>query len=188
MKEILGQLWGKLPPKARLFVACCALVTCMSCGLIIGWLAWDSGYIRQRLGMVATTDDLQQQTEAINTASSVVVADAIDQALDAYDDNLRAYMQRERKWAEDTILKPMVQAIRQHDDQLKLLLDATNANTSRLDAIPHAQVEQMQRLIDQATGSNEMVRLLRELNNRIDRLEQDASRQSEPRKQSKQRF
>jgi GTPase involved in cell partitioning and DNA repair len=104
----LAETWGYLPPRIRrgvlgmLFVAGVLLI------LMFGYLAYSTGEIHRRFGVLPTVQDMQEQTEAITsdmaTKSDV---DAIRMELSMYQDSLA----RLRVHLDSTLLAPGLMAV-----------------------------------------------------------------------------
>ncbi len=190
-RAAITRIWNALPREVRVALLLGLVAAMIAAGIVVAWLAWDSGYVRDRLGIVATTEDLQQQTDHVASAASESVDSAVGRSLRAYDEELRAYLDAERRQAIDTILTPMLYALAELDKRQRQMLSAQDANTRRLDELPKAYNGQLQRLID-ATDGDETSRLLRDILERLETIERDRptdpSIHPPPRRNSKTRL
>lgn len=188
-RAAIARVWNALPKEVRVALLVGLVGAMIAGGMVVTWLAWDSGYLRDRLGMVATTEDLDTQTREIGQATGEAVDSVVHRSLRLYDQELRAYLAGERSQAIDTILTPMLYALAELDKRQRQMLAATDANTKRLDELPKAYGGQLQRLID-ATEGDETSKLLRDILERLETIETE--RQGEepkpPRRNTKTRL
>jgi hypothetical protein len=163
----LPNLWTRLPKEVRGAFLVALVVGIVSACIVIAYLAWESGYLRERLGGVATTKDIEHQTNQLQEQGGELMQGAVHQALQEYDQNLRAYLDAERSAAVDTILTPMLFALKELDKRQRQMLAATDANARRLDELPKAYDQKLERLITAADGGGTTT-LLKDI---IERLE-----------------
>jgi hypothetical protein len=171
----LSWLWPKLPHEVRIVGLIAVLAAGVSAGMVIGLLAWDSGFVRERLG-IATERTAPQPPEQPPPPDIMQV---VHHALSEYDANLRAYLAQERSAAIDTLLTPMLAALRELDKRQRIMLAATTANTERINDLPKAYDDRLERIMDrQPTNINALLqdiverldaqdRSLRELANKV---------------------
>lgn len=157
----LSWLWPKLPHEVRIVGLIAVLAAGVSAGMVIGFLAWDSGFVRERLGL-----DTEAPAPPPAQAPPPDIMQVVHHALSEYDANLRAYLAQERAAAIDTLLTPMLAALRELDKRQRIMLAATTANTERINDLPKAYDDRLERIMDrQPTDINA---LLQDVVDRLD--------------------
>jgi hypothetical protein len=158
----LSWLWPKLPHEVRIVGLIAVLTAGVSAGMVIGFLAWDSGFVRERLGI-----GTEASTPPPPHAPPPDIMQVVHHALSEYDANLRAYLAQERSAAIDTLLTPMLAALRELDKRQRIMLAATTANTERINDLPKAYDARLERIMDrQPTDINALLKDV------VDRLDQ----------------
>jgi Mg2+ and Co2+ transporter CorA len=177
--EIIRTIWQAIPQGLKKFVGY-GVASGIALSLVVAmYLFWGSGYLQERLGLVATKDDIQEQSDTM----ALVVPAAIEQAVMRYDTTLKGYLNRERALAEDTLLKPMLRAIMELDKRQSDLLRIVGANTHSIDQHTKAYDEKLERVLN-ANDASETDRLLREL---LTKVEMQNEQIEEIRRQTKKR-
>lgn len=182
-------IWTKLPREVRIALLVAIVASAVMAAAVLSILAWESGYIRERLGGVATTKDLQEQTTDLHAQNGNLVDDAVHSSLSEYDRSLREYLDSERKAAIDTILTPMLFALQELDKRQRQMQAATENTNKRLDELPKAYDGRVERMLEQQSG-DETTRLMRSILERLENLEQQprSQPQEDGRRTIKQKF
>jgi len=150
----LAEIWSALPKGVRIIVAIGIVAMFCVLGTVVGYLAWYNSDLPTRLGVVATTKDIEHQTEELRDMGSGAVDAAVSAALAEYDHNLRGYLAGERLYAVDTILNPLLGAIQQLDKRQRQMQAAQQDATAKLDELPKAYDEKLERLMRAAQPAN----------------------------------
>lgn len=156
----LSWLWPKLPHEVRIVGLIAVLAAGVAAGMVIGFLAWDSGFVHERLGI---------GTEAPTPPPPAPPPDimhVVHHALSEYDANLRGYLAQERAAAIDTLLTPMLAALRELDKRQRIMLAATTANTERINDLPKAYDARLERIMDRQPAN--INGLLQDIVDRLD--------------------
>lgn len=156
----LSWLWPKLPHEVRIVGLIAVLAAGVAAGMVIGFLAWDSGFVHERLGI---------GTEAPSPpppAPPPDIMQVVHHALSEYDANLRGYLAQERAAAIDTLLTPMLAALRELDKRQRIMLAATTANTERINDLPKAYDARLERIMDRQPAN--INGLLQDIVDRLD--------------------
>jgi len=156
----LSWLWPKLPHEVRIVGLIAVLAAGVAAGMVIGFLAWDSGFVHERLGI---------GTEAPTPPPPAPPPDimhVVHHALSEYDANLRGYLAQERAAAIDTLLTPMLAALRELDKRQRIMRAATTANTERINDLPKAYDARLERIMDRQPAN--INGLLQDIVDRLD--------------------
>lgn len=124
--------WPKVPRTLRVIVLFILGSGALGVGLGVGFLAWKSGYIEERLGMVATSKDLEQQTAAITghvDDTDQRVRTIVNASLQQYTDSLAMV----RTDVEETMAKPILQNIIALKAQVRVLMQAQDITNNALE-------------------------------------------------------
>jgi hypothetical protein len=144
----LADLWNQSPRSLKKVLASMLLVFAVVFAIVIGVHVWTAGWIQEKLGFVATRNDLQAQAATINQ-NARQVADQVTTALAAYDDSLKSYLGQERKLAVDTTLKPLVKMMFAMSRQIEELQTVQRTTQSQVRQLPAAYDASLRAIIDE---------------------------------------
>lgn len=165
----IPRIWESIPNGLKKFVG--IGVACGMAMVIVmaGYLFWGSEVVQERLARMklASKEDISDQTEALERGS----AHAMDALLMRYDSTLHAYLQLERRFATDTILVPLLEAVRNLDKRQREMLKAQHTGNNELEQMTKAYDERLERMLQQ-NDPKAMERAMAEMMEKIER--QDA--------------
>lgn len=157
--ELAARIWNAIPAGLRKWVGGGIALGVAALIVLLGYLLYQSGYLKEKLGIDDIRKDIAQQTVQMEQ----VLPNAIDETVARYDSTLKQYLADERKLAEDTIMKPMLRAIVELDRQQQKMLRGMGASTESMEQRTRAIDEQLTRLLQQQDSEAERNRLLREV-------------------------
>ena len=167
----VAELWNQSPKGLKKVLAGVLLVFAIVFGIVIGVHVWTAGWIQDKLGIVATKDDLEEQTTTI-AAQQALVASEVDAALARYDESVKGYLQQERKLAVDTTLKPLLKLVFELRDDIRETKASTERTRTRVESMPQPQrYEDLQRIIQEQPPSR-TDQLLERVLDRLDEQDQ----------------
>lgn len=174
----LQSIWQAIPVGLKRFVGY-GVASGVALSLVLAmYLFWGTGYLQDRLGLVATKADITEQTRVMESA----MPSAIEEAVSRYDTTLKQYLQRERELAEDTIMKPILRAIMELDKQQREMLRSMGASTMSMEQRTRAIDDQLERLVQERNASEtdrlllELLRKVEEQNGQIEELRKGVKR------------
>lgn len=168
----LTSLWPRLPKELRVALLASLVAGGMAGGLVVGYMAWSSGYITEALGGVVKQQDLEEQTQELREMGSDATEAAASTAFAAYDHNLRNYLAHERQYAVDTILNPLLGAIRKLDVRQRQMQASQKDANAKLEELPKAYDEKLERLMRAAQAGNTSDRTEELLHQVLQRMEE----------------
>jgi|GEM_PF-3888353 hypothetical protein len=172
----LNRVWTRLSTPLKVVTVVVTLVVACVIAATVTILAWNAGIIQDKLGVLPTKDDLQEQTESLATAQTQKIDSVVNDAIDSYDLLMRQYMAEERRLAIDTAYVPLLRHIKTLTDAVTQLQRSSNATDSRVRELPRQFDEQLTRMIeavDPASDKERMEEIMRqnaELQERLDEL------------------
>lgn len=167
----LADLWNQSPKGLKKVLAGVLVVFAVVFAIVIAVHVWTAGWIQDKLGIVATKEDLQEQTGTI-AAQQALVAAEVDAALAKYDQSVKGYLQEERKLAVDTTLKPLLKLVFELRDDMRETKASTERTRSRVESMPQPQrYEDLQRIIQEQPPSR-TDQLLERVLDRLDEQDQ----------------
>lgn len=186
----ITRIWEAIPNGLKKFVGYGVASGIALAIVLAGYLFWGSDAVQQRLARMklASKDDISKQTETLETAGT----NAMDALLMRYDSTLHAYLDLERKFATDTILVPLLEAVRTLDLRQREMLREQRAGNNGLDQLSKAYDERLERLMQQ-NDPQAMERALAEVMGKLERQDamirelRDTDKRNK-RKSSKQEF
>ena len=128
----IAENWPKVPKVLRSILPVITTAGALGVGFGVGLLAWKSGYIEERLGLMATSKDVEQQTAVItdrvddtNERTNAIVHAALQQ----YTDSLTLV----RGDVEKTMARPILENIITLKGQVQALMKAQKLTTDALE-------------------------------------------------------
>lgn len=176
----LAALWPKLPKPLRMLFLAVLCVAALSFGITAGILAWRSGHIAQALGTTAKRVDLTHQTDTIRAVATEIAEDAATRAMHQVSDELRAHMADERRQAEDTILRPMLQVMYGLDRRLQRIERAQKITDDRVLALPVEFDAKLRRMAEETPPPTTDI-LIQQVLHRVEELGERMERIEKPR-------
>lgn len=144
----IAAIWPKVPHAIRAMVLLTLAAAAIGMGGAVGYMAWQSGYIEQRLGGVAKTADIVDQTEVIREQATDIANDAVSRSISQYDGSLKEFLREERQLAVDTTLKPMLRLLIALDQRQRRLESGQKVSDVRIQELPGQIDEKLQRLVE----------------------------------------
>lgn len=188
----IALFWNGLPPGLRKFLGAGAALGLAMAVLLVTWLAWGQGLIQDRLGLVATKDDLEQQTEVLAEYKTDAIDSIVNDAIASYDLEMRLYLSEERRLAFDTAYMPLLKQVKVLTDVIIEMQKAGKKTDQRVQEIPIQFDQKLMQMMEvvapmsQEDKINEILRqnaeLIEEMNLMKDELKTSG------RRTTKQRF
>lgn len=144
----IASIWPKIPHAIRAILLLFVAAAAIGMGGAVGYMAWQSGYIEQKLGGVATTTDIADQTDAIREQATEIANDAVTRSIAQYDNSLKEFMREERRLAVDTTLKPMLELLIILNRRQRNMESGQKVSDARLQELPGEIDEKLRRIVD----------------------------------------
>jgi hypothetical protein len=164
----IASIWPKIPHALRAMLLLFIAAAAIGMGGAVGYMAWQSGYIEQKLGHVATTTDLVDQTQVIRDQATEIANDAISRSFAQYDSSLKAFLRNERQLAVDTTLKPMLRLLLVLEARQKRMESGQKVSDARLQDLPRELDEKLRRIVE-AQPVDRTAAILREIQDQLDK-------------------
>lgn len=148
----LTELWNASPRSLKKVLASVLVVFAIVFAVVIAVHVWTAGWIQEKLGIVVTKEDLQEQTDTL-AANAQSAADQVSAALATYDDSLKVYLQSERRLAVDTTLKPLLKLVFNMNERTKELEALQRTTQSSVSRLPAQYEGALQRIIEEQPPS-----------------------------------
>lgn len=140
--------WENCPPSLRKVIVALILLVGTLGGLFIIQLAWRDGLIQQRLGLLVTTTDMQEQTDQLQNYNLYAVDSIVNDAINSYDLLMRQYLANERTMAEDTVLLPLLKTVKQLSITQNVLLRNAQRTDAQIRELPTQFDETLDRILE----------------------------------------
>lgn len=171
MKETITKIWNLIPRYLWRFIGI-GISSGIALAIVLAlYLFWGSGYLQERLGLMVTKKDLKAQTDSLRDGSAVLMNE-VDARIADYDAGIRAYLDRERELAKDTILQPILRGLETLDRNQRLLMRGQAAATERMEELPKAFDAKLERMLE-ATDPRRQQEQLQLMMEKLDKLEKD---------------
>lgn len=172
-------IWAAIPGSLKRFVGY-GVASGIAMSMVLAmYLFWGTGYLQDRLGVVVTKGDLQEQTDKLADGSKELVREVAQEVVTEYDSMLRGYMDQERQLAKDTILFPIVKSIRDLDANVRSLARAQAHMSGRMSELPSVMDEKLLEMLNAMppTASpaqiEELTRLVRQQQDELELLREE---------------
>ncbi len=171
MKETITKIWNLIPRYLWRFIGI-GISSGIALAIVLAlYLFWGSGYLQDRFGLMVTKKDLQAQTDSLRDGSTLLMND-VDAKIAEYDQGIRSYLERERTLAKDTILQPILRGLEALDRNQRALMRGQAATTERMDELPKAFDEKLERMLE-ATDPRRQQEQLQLMMKKLEKLEED---------------
>lgn len=174
----IADIWEKTPKLIQRSIAFGITVGFILCMLMALWLVWGSGYFQERLGIPITRQDLQEQTETLQTDQHELIQATVAQAIIDYDQHLQQYLSDKEEHARRTILDPILKGMEALEKNQLQLMRAQNSTDREVRDIPKVFDSKLEHLIEKTKRDEERQRereVLEELLRRALKEDQDVT-------------
>lgn len=149
----VADLWNQSPNGLKKVLAAVLVVFAVVFAIVISVHVWTAGWIQDKLGIVATKEDLEEQTDTISAQQALVAAE-VDAAIARYDQAVKGYLQQERMLAVDTTLKPLLKLVFELQADVRKTKESSERTRTRVESLPiQQQYEDLQRIIQEQPPS-----------------------------------
>lgn len=188
----IGRLWEATPNGLKRFVGWgvasgLAVAVVLAALALSIYLLGGADWVKEKFSGVAQQEDITEQTGVLKEAGE----NAIENVVARYDTTLKVWLRAEREQANDTILVPLLNAVLRLDKNQREMIGTMRQSNARLEQLPYAYDEKLQRLMQQQNKGDETQRLLRDIMERMNEQNEqleEIKRQQDGRRITKKKF
>jgi Zn-dependent oligopeptidase len=177
----LAETWPHIPKVLRSLLLLIIASGAIGVGIGVGVLAWKSGYVESRLGVLATSQDVQDQTDVITDKvddTNERMKSIVHSSLQQYTDSLTLV----RADVEEHMAKPILQNIITLKAQVAAIMKAQNITCDAIEQQRRTNEETTRELLNriEARPSDQTTQVLQQIQQQLIDLQDKVADRNRP--------
>lgn len=145
---LINQAWAAFSPSLRRALLGLVLVIAAVFAITVTVLGWRDGRIPNALGLVATKQDLREQTKQLVAMDSTKVLAVAEATAAAAEQRIMDYLAKREEDARANILNPLLTEMKGLRTDLSSLSSAQQANGRQMRELPRQMSQQLETMLE----------------------------------------